>query len=610
MSDPQSLKPRQIGDRILTALTQQEITHLIDAFLEILPDPLRDQALAQLHPDTRQTLQQLLTPVDTTSAFSVPKAEPISLAKLAQTWSDLWQAWDAIALKATEEEGDYIEQDAEWDPPYFSSGTFMEDLEEVAAQMQPLISIAFEHQFSPHQSFTQVLQAVYVEINEVVPEWILTEEEGFILGTHLTTCLLQWEWLGIQNKGQTAFDLARQIRQWEDLCAEMYLDDDALVGFFTELTQEDQECILAGMIAEQETPLWQRCLNQVTSHWHLLYKYLVEQYAPERYLDTLRSTIPQQWQNGLPVIEDALNREDYATAQQLIEETLDALIDSQRKKSIWTPETSILLTFMNRSRDPEQPWENEKTLLRYSQQVAEAQHQTERVEALNLQLTAFDHWVEWQTMFKAFAEASLSESTHQALFRSWQAHILQLVKPSAWGSRTDPLSQSWWLAWLIESIVDPQKGDLWFGQQITQWLADLPQKGKLLEDDYHNLRLLTRDLAEIGDDLKTRYPKFLEVVIEYRGFLTPDRTSRQAYLGQYGPGDLGDKVMAYWQDHLHLWVPEPGSTKGSDYMIQARWMEALQEVSPHQYRILLARWCQDHRRRRNLWKALESKGLS
>ncbi len=610
MSDPEQLKFPGIGDRIFTALTRQEITYLIDILFEILPDQLRDQALAQLHPDTCQTLQQLLTPDDTISTSSTPTIEPVSLAKLAQSWSDLWNEWNTIVQEATQEESCYIEQDAEWEPPYFNSDAFIGDLDEVAVRMQPLIPLAFEHQFSPNQSFSQVLQEIYTEINDVVPEWILSEDEEFSLGSHLTTCLLQWEWLEIQSQGQTAFRLAQQIRQWEGLYGSMLLDEDALVEFFTELTQTDQECILAGMIAEQETPLWQRCLNQVHSHWHFLYKYLVGQFAPERHLDLLRSTISQQWQNGLPVIEDALNQEDYATAQQLIEETLDTLIESQRKELNWTPETSLLLTFMNRSRDPNENWEKEKTLLRYFRQVAAAQHQTEQVEALNLQLIAFDHWTEWQAMFAAFAEASVSESTHQALFRSWQTHILQLVRPNLWKPQTDPLNQDWWLVWLIECITDPQKGDSWFGQQITQWLADLSQKGKILEDDYHNLRLLSRDLAEIGNDLKTRYPKFLEVVIEHRALSTPDRASRQVYLGQYGPDDLGDKVMAYWQDHLHLWVPEPGSTKGSDYRLQAEWMEALQEVAPHSYQKLLDRWRQDHRRRRNLWKALESRGLS
>ena len=38
------------------------------------------------------------------------------------------------------------------------------------------------------------------------------------------------------------------------------------------------------------------------------YMRYVERYAPEQYMDHLRPTISQRWENGLPVIESYLQR--------------------------------------------------------------------------------------------------------------------------------------------------------------------------------------------------------------------------------------------------------------------------------------------------------------
>jgi hypothetical protein len=68
--------------------------------------------------------------------------------------------------------------------------------------------------------------------------------------------------------------------------------------------------------------------------------------------------------------------------------------------------------------------------------------------------------------------------------------------------------------------------------------------------------------------------------------------------------------MNYWKAHLKSFVPSPESAKGSDYGEQARWMAALKELSPNDYKTLLTHWREAHRRRSNLWKAMQELGLN
>lgn len=125
------------GERLLNALTQQEITQLLDALFEVLSPELQESVFAQLSPDTQKTVKQILSPAKTIEPTQVITNQLGSLAKPAQTWSELWQAWDEVVWEASQEEGKYIIQEAHWEPPYFDTSTFIEDLEGVAKNLLP-----------------------------------------------------------------------------------------------------------------------------------------------------------------------------------------------------------------------------------------------------------------------------------------------------------------------------------------------------------------------------------------------------------------------------------------------------------------------------------------
>lgn len=204
---------KTVGKSILAALTQHELALVLDALLANLAPSSLETALKRLPTDTQQTLQQILTP---SSPIQVKVEQPTSLAKLEETWSALWGQWNDIVSEATDEEGKYIEQEADWEPPYFNDSAFLEDLEAIAKQMLPLLSTAYESEFSPNVDFAQILTEVAEEITASLPEWISSFNEGFYLESSLTNCLLQWEWLKAQDEKLDAFDFTQRIREWEE----------------------------------------------------------------------------------------------------------------------------------------------------------------------------------------------------------------------------------------------------------------------------------------------------------------------------------------------------------------------------------------------------------
>jgi hypothetical protein len=169
------------SNQLLKALTHLEIAQLIDTILGVLSPELQEQAISQLPTDTQQTVRQILAPLPPQVSTKFTDTETVSLAKQAEIWARLWREWDTIVSEASEEEGKYIVREADWEEPYFDATTFIEDLEKVANKMQPLIQIAFEHEFSPEPDFVTALLDAETDVASGIPDW-MEITDGLYLG--------------------------------------------------------------------------------------------------------------------------------------------------------------------------------------------------------------------------------------------------------------------------------------------------------------------------------------------------------------------------------------------------------------------------------------------
>ena len=607
---------KNVSEKLLVALTQAELQSLLDALWAAVSLEQREKAIAQLSPDTQDTIRQLLEPSpsvepDPTGSEQTP---PISIAKLSQTWSGLWQEWFDLVAVAAEENGQYIEQEASWEPPYFDNYTFAEDLDAVAKKMRSHLPSAFEHGLDPQQGFATELIEAETDIRAGIPEWIEIVD-GIGLGTHVTHCLLAWEWLTMKAQAQDAFAFAQQVREIETGFAYMALDEDELIGFLWELPQADQACIVEGLTANKGTRLWNLALGKTHSSWHLYYMEKLNESSPEEYLKNLRETIPQQWSNGLPIIENLMKTGSYTKAMEMVQVTLKSLQTKNYRLQDWTPETSLLVTLVSGYAYDQQSFHHEKTLLDYWQKIAEGLGKAKQVNALEIQNLAFDYCFDWSKMFEIFANISVAKKTHRALFQSWRDYVVQRATPhqsyrySDYGLTTSTSSESGWIHWLLDSIVEVKKGAPWFQKKMAKWLGGLSGDRRTLGEDFERLRLLTHDLQKIQAEQPQLAPTFDEVVIRKQELSAPDDVSRRGYLQQFASNDLLTQVMDYWRANLHQFVPDPLDVHRSDYTRHAQWMLALKEIVPRDYGTLLATWKSEHHRRSNLWKAMAKAGL-
>jgi len=595
------------GQQFLDALTHNEIATLLEVLIGTLSPDMVANVLDQLQPDTRHTVQTILGLPDPSDPTQEKQAPSVSLAKLEQTWSALWQEWDHIVDEAAQEDGTYIVRERPWEEPYFDSTTFVRDLERVAKEMRPLLRTAFEHAFVPATSFIEALLEADAAIMAAMPEW-MSLDDGYDVDEHVTACLLEWEWLQVQEDTSDVFLLVQRLRAWEEERAYAKLAHGTFLAFFNQLPDEQQQHIFSGLTTNKDTPLWQPVLTNAFSPWHALYMRYVERYAPEQYMDNLRPTISQRWENGLPVIESYLQRKDFQETLTVIEQTLASLF-RRRQDTPWNPTTSLLFPIVQSDavRDHTDP---HALLLRYYQQTAQGLGQLQLVNVLEIQLQAFEHCFDWHQMLQVFDEVTVPEAIQQALWQSWRDYIIRLTTPDTWEFGRRHSDHRWWLHWLFDSMADRHKGPAWFQQQLLQWFAQLPAKQGNLGADVVFLRLLTKDVWERRGSNDTPYPHFFQFVIAPRDLSTRDDVSRQGYVHQYAMDDVWDHVIAYWQGNLHHLVPRPEQAEKSIYTKHAQWMTALQELAPAAYTTLLKQWHVAHKRRINLWKAMAEQGLT
>ena len=97
--------PLSIGDHLFEALTQQEIIHLLDALWATLPPDRQAEVFDQLPPDTRQTVRRVLSPPGSSGDAETLPEPPVSIAKLEQTWDELWGGWYDIVVEASWADG-------------------------------------------------------------------------------------------------------------------------------------------------------------------------------------------------------------------------------------------------------------------------------------------------------------------------------------------------------------------------------------------------------------------------------------------------------------------------------------------------------------------------
>jgi hypothetical protein len=583
-----------IGMRLAEALTEDQIIHLLDTAFRMWGTDGMRQLISRVNQDVAATLAQLLDPV------APPKERIVSDDKLMEEWRELWEHWGDIVAELGDERGRYADQEHDWEAPYFAAESLSEDLDRVAEQMLSLLQNVHEIGEEDDGAFAGALLEIERGIKGF-PEWMGADQNECGLGPATTRCLLEWERL---VAGGSVAKLAQAIAMLEDRLENLYLSPDAVVEFFETLPEGGKREVYTHIDSHRQEPLWRERLKFSHSTWHRIYYAFRAAFDPEGYIDDCRELLHSHWHYGFPLIEYLVAGGKYAEADEVAGQTAVSLL-----KTDWQPEQSLLISVPNTSIHYGSPSEDVSRLLKDWLAIAEQLGRKERTAALRFQLVLYEHPHDWDRVAEGFHQFNRTpfRPTAARLLGQWQDYVVHAQV--GWGTGIKKVSPECWPMWLLAAGMAEAPDGARFIAKTSEWLRSLlPMSKKQFEAQQALLALLTCDLMHFHEPAG-KYRRLQEAICRAMSGDPPSTASRRAWLQKMQAGQLTALIMQCWTKHVAQLVPDPGETGGPGYSHNVRWLAALHELDPAAGQKLVKRWKELHKRRRNLWMAIQEHRL-
>jgi hypothetical protein len=163
---------RDLLCRIEEALSDEEIRRVLGSALLILDDNGRKRLCARLAPETEMALSAALDSPRRHAQASKTAVVVAGKGKLRQEWDRLWQEWAEVVGETGDEHGRYVEQYAEWEPPYVVTSSIATDLDAIAKRMRSLIPRVLAKKVAPDFSFAQAIRDMDDALYAGLPDWM------------------------------------------------------------------------------------------------------------------------------------------------------------------------------------------------------------------------------------------------------------------------------------------------------------------------------------------------------------------------------------------------------------------------------------------------------
>jgi hypothetical protein len=109
---------------------------------------------------------------------------------------------------------------------------------------------------------------------------------------------------------------------------------------------------------------------------------------------------------------------------------------------------------------------------------------------------------------------------------------------------------------------------------------------------------------DFGSELKKASPALQRLLSRQREGDRRLAAMRRTWLKRLRAGELLPDVIQFWKRNAVRLVPDPEHSAGN-YDDCAEWLAVLRDFDPLSCDKILREWTLAHRRRKNLWKALE-----
>jgi hypothetical protein len=593
-------KETTMGQLLMESLTKNQIACMLEVVastgnLNSLMDDFK-----RADPDMAATVDDILKG-GWTKAVGKTQGRSVSHKRTMEYWNSLWRHWHEILADVGNEEGKYAVQDHHWEEPHFDGSYFASDLEPIARDMLGLIADVYGSVGDP-ELFVEALEDIEAGIASY-PEWMGVEYgEPCELENYTTRCVLRWLWLGLRHERRSGICLLNKVYEIEQSYELVCINQNALVDFFVNLPSDSCREIYAYLQDEAQ----EIDLSNVYSPWHQINHAYESRFDSTKYLETCRRHLDYNWRYGRPLVDDALNRNEFQEAEQWLVNTFSGFLERKRKGK-WYPESSLLMDQIEFYMEDGQ--EEIAALLLLWSKVSLKLGNSQRAAAAQLQGAIFRQPEDCEAVIKEFKRVIRpnTRNTVDPIFNQWKT---EMANRSFHRYMDAPNVSDSWVHWLIEAMLDPKKKKEWFLSKLNAWLNDLKKDKRVFKKQWRWLARLTSDMPDSKRFMR-KYPVFYKTAL-------PAEASADDLLGDFrcrglkkmdaGPGLLA--AMEVWKEHLHLIMPDPANAYKSDYTDHAAWCKALHELNQNSYKALLLRWRKKHNRRRNLWRDMKAIGLS
>jgi len=584
-------------------MTHEQIASLLDVLFGLLDDERRRSLLSAVTEEIADALSQILDPKKR------PSNHALTDSKYQENWEGIWSRWHDCTFELGNEDGRYVFQEHHWEAPEFDGYALSEDLEKVSEKLLPLLDRMYSLAIETEEFFEEELKEIEDGIAGY-PEWMGAEHAECILGPSTTACFLRWEWLASSSKEQPATEFLIRIRAFKDGLKIIDLDRDEFIGFFMSLPSSVQKQLYEHIKANKDSPDWRQRLRSSYSEWHRVYHSLSASYDSDEYLADCLKHLHEDWEYGLPLVENLLERNDYAQAEELIEQTFSSFLrlkqDNKQDKK-WLPEDTLLVDNL-----PYHFQEQKGGIIKLLQQwifTVEKVGKRERADMLSLQLVTYRTPYHWDPVVDCYRK--LKRTAHQQNAEKLMGQWKDCVAKKSMVSHSDlrDASSNTWIHWLIETGTEEKRDARWFSENIRNWLGLLSKNLRQLKAQQNLVQTLTEDLAHIAP--KMNRPRRLLAVISCDQYLNKQcSSSRRKWLKNMEVERISAMLAAFWKDNILAFVPNPSDAYSSRYSEHAQWVLAVEELNPTACSEIIRKWKIDHHRRRNLWKALRQAGFS
>jgi hypothetical protein len=608
--------------RLEEALSEEEIRRVVASSLLVLDDASRKRLLARIAPETAAALIPALDPPRKPARSQKAAMSAAGKGKLRQEWDRLWQEWTRIVDESGAETGDYVHQDADWEPPYIDTYSIGLDLDAVAAKMRSLIPRVIAEGIDPGFSFAQAIREMDEGLYAGQPDWVVEGiGEDCCLGPKATTCLLEWEWKAAQGKGRDAAAFLDEIRDLQTGLQKVGLDGQAIKTFVRGLSHGQRQSLLASLERQRLSPRWAEAFTRAYGCWAEILRDLSKRWKPELHVEISRANIAQDWTLALPLVEDAVKRKAFAEAIDIIDEALRSRLRLDGTER-WNPCKELLVEREVWHHGDEQSTKL-ATLLHCWMKAAHAQKQPELAAALALQIAALRHAEDGETMLKAFhAFPAQFHAIRDRLFAAWRELIVRRTLDT-WRD-SDPVPCGGWVSALVDAAWAGTSGVAIFHAAVRVALDESRKKTTTVpraawnprwaqptgqEKSLRALAILTRDLDATLPTMKKLAPRLWHLLSKVDSDARKRvSTTRRNWCKSLGGKALIPKIVAFWREDAVRFVPDPGAST-AEYSESADWLAAVHEINPAAASKLRASWATVYHLKRNLWRDLAQRGF-